>query len=110
MAQYTAYTDTNGIKWTIITSANGMIATVLDETEPKYIPPATDLIQPILTDDGTEMGRVEAERKAFQGLREKMDAFAKEHVQGTGLTVKAHAPIPWWVWAGGAYLLLRKRR
>lgn len=108
MAQYTAYTDGNGIKWTIITSARSLMGTVLDDAEPKYIPPATDMAQQILTDDGTEAGRAEAERHAMEGLREQIDAFSKAHTQSTGLTVKASAGMPWWLWVGLGLALLRK--
>ena len=44
MAGYEKYKDQNQVTWNIITAGNGytMIATVLDDADPKYDPPATD--------------------------------------------------------------------
>ncbi len=114
MAEYKSYRDANGITWTIITAAKALMATVSDDAEPRYIPPATDMAQTILSDDGTEVGRAEAERKAFEGLRAQVDAWASQHTLGTGLTVRASAGggVPWWLWAGLAlaYLSTTSRR
>lgn len=96
MAEYVKYTDANGIAWTIITTDRNMMATVMDDAEPRYIPPATDQVTGIVT-QGDET-RVEVERNAFQRLRTLIDDFAAAHRDATGLSVKARASIPGWVW------------
>lgn len=102
MAEYVTYTDTNGIAWTIITTERNMMATVADAAEPRYIPPATDQAVPIVSQGGET--RVEVERRAFQGLRDLIEAYAASHRDATGLSVKAKASVPVWVWLIAGYL------
>lgn len=98
MAEYVTYQDTNGITWRIITTEHNMMATVMDDAEPRYIPPATDQSVQIVT-QGDET-RAEVERNAFQKLRDLIDTWATAHRDATGLSVKASG-VPWgWVLLG----------
>lgn len=111
MAEYVTYTDTNGIKWTIITTERNMMATVADDAEPRYIPPATDQATAITTTGDST--RPEVERVAFAKLRDSIEEYAKANRQSTGLSVKARAGVPWWAWLLGGLVLWesgKKRR
>lgn len=99
MAEYKTYTDVNGVKWTIATAARSLLATVLDDTEPRYFPPPNDLVEVVPTpDDETPAALAEVRRTAFGRLRNAIDDFAKDHKAAVGLTVKPSG--------GGAVVLL----
>lgn len=99
MAEYQSYTDVNQVKWTIYESANTLGAYVSDDNEGAvYVPTPADL-STVITTQGDET-RQEVVRTAFARLREKIDAYAKEHQNQVALRVKASPG------GGGGLLLL----
>lgn len=92
---YESYKDSNGITWTVLSTANGwtMIASVLDSADPKYEPPATDQMAstpaamgPALTPLGPTP---EQTRVIFTKLRDDIEAYAKAHRGAAILKVTA---------------------
>ena len=107
MGQYQAYTDANGVRGTVSSSGKNLLATVLDDAQPRYIPDAED--QTAIIPSSDEAGAVEAERKAFTTLRERVDAYAEEHKANAGLTVSAHRDSSW-IWIAALVLLVMSGR
>lgn len=85
-----------------------MLATVLDDAEPKYIPPAEDLADVVTVETG-DAERAEAERATFVRLRGKIDAYAAAHKDSTGLSVRS-SPSSGLLWVVVAILILGARR
>lgn len=82
MAEYGAYTDGNGVKWTIITTGSQLFATMPAEANPRYVPDPPDLgpvtMLSAAKDGDTEAERTEAARKSFLNLREVIDTWAAD--------------------------------
>jgi hypothetical protein len=107
---YESYKDSNGVSWTVITTQNGftMIASVLDSADPKYDPPAEDLMES-MAQGGVQLGPVdivhtdpptaEQVRVIFTGLTKKIEAYAKAHRGAAILKVTAR-PVNWWLVGG----------
>jgi len=117
---YDGYNDSNGVHWTVVTTGNGftMLATVLDDADPRYDPPAEDLVVK-MAQGGVQIGdadivhtdppTAEQTRTLFVELAGKIEAFAKAH-RGPVLKVSASRPVPWWVWALLGVAILKSRR
>jgi hypothetical protein len=96
---YDHYRDSNGVTWTIVSTAHGwtMLGTVLDDADPRYDPDPGDLrntmeLTPInQVADHFVTPTAEQTRVLFLGLVDKIEAFAKEHRGATSLKVTAHA-------------------
>jgi hypothetical protein len=115
---YESIKDSNGVTWTVITTANGftMIASVLDSADPNYDPAPPDL-DAKMSQGGIQLGDIdivhtdpptpEQTRTLYIELVGKVQQWAKDHRGATSLKVTAKAPIPWWVWLIGGAVLLR---
>lgn len=113
---YESYRDSNGVTWTVISTQNGftMIGSVLDSADPKYDPPATDLMES-MAKGGVQLGPIdiihtepptaEQTRVIFTGLTRQIEAYAKSHRGGAVLKVTASPTSGWW-WLGGGLLML----
>lgn len=99
---YDHYRDTNGVTWTIVTTDNGwtMLATVLDDADPKYGFDPGDLkntmqtAAPNMIADKFIRPTGEQTQILFLGLVDKIEAFAKDHRTATVLKVTAR-PDNW---------------
>jgi hypothetical protein len=123
---YESYKDSNGVSWTVISTQNGftMLASVLDSADPKYDPPAEDLVES-MAQGGVQLGPIdiihtdpptpEQTRVIFTGLTKKIEAYAKSHRGAAVLKVTA-SKTNWTLVAllgAGLYLISevpRKRR
>lgn len=106
---YDHYTDTNGVTWQILPVNNGftLMATVRDDAEVVYDPPATD--QMVKMDAGgmqipTPFGDIaispkdasptgEQQRVLFTEIRDKIEAYAKANQGHQLMTVRAHPDV-----------------
>lgn len=118
---YESYKDSNGVTWTVITTQNGftMLGTVLDSADPRYDPPAEDIVEK-MAQGGVQIGPIdvihtdpptpEQTRVLFTGLVKKIEAYAKSH-KGPVLKVTAK-PTNWTalVLVGAALYLLYEGR
>lgn len=123
-SNYNRYSDRNGVTWTVTTTPNGytMIATVLDDADPRYDPPATDQMASMpLNPSALEVQNKtiiqpdpptgEQTRVIWLELVQKIEKYAAEH-KGA-LLAKVTSGPPWgWVAAilGGLWLLSKPRR
>lgn len=112
-----SYRDSNGVTWTVMEAENGwtQLGSVLDEADPKYDPPPEDVtasMPPAVSGDMSTVIRPNAEqtRVIFVELRDKMEAQATKLRGRAVLSVKAKAPVPWWVWALLGFAVLKSRR
>lgn len=115
---YESYKDSNGVTWTVITTANGftMIASVMDSADPKYDPPAEDFTAS-MPQGGVQLGPLdivhtaaptpEQTRTLYMELRGKIDEYAKSHrgAQHVTLKVEEHANSLAWLALGIVILI-----
>lgn len=111
---YDKYKDTNGVTWQVRQTGWNMLAYVADDASPRYDPPATDQQQGLPPPDDTGSGVAEPtgeqQRVMFTALAADIENFAKQHRGNTLLNVTASPPIPWWVWLGLGWLLLKGKK
>lgn len=117
------YRDTNGITWTVVWPAGKKrfeaIATVEDGADPAYDPVPPD-ITASMSQGGvqffgldiipSEEATTAQQQTLFLELRGKIDEYAAAHRRDTVLKVTPGHEVPWWVWALGAVLLLKRKR
>lgn len=102
--EYQTYKDANGVEWTIITASKTLSATVKDDAQPRYDPPASDVgptpLLAVASGDAAE--KAEGARRSFQNLRETIDKYAKDNETHVILRVSGAGGggVPWWVWLG----------
>lgn len=110
--EYQTYKDANGVEWTIITAAKTLSATVRDDAEPRYDPPAADAgPTPLLAVDSSDAAeKAEGARRSFQNLREMIDKYAKENETHVILRVTAKRDAAWVGLALVALILLSDGR
>lgn len=114
--------DTNGVTWKVISLANGfhLIASVMDDADPKYDPPAQDQ-EASMAQGGIQVGGVdivhtdpptgEQARVLYTELVANVEKYAQAHRGEVDLKVTAHADAtPWWLWVGLGLVLLRRPR
>jgi hypothetical protein len=106
---YRYYTDGNGVRWTIVSAAQAFSAYVDDAEERRYIPPAPDIGPVPRSNESDEAAQAESDRARFVALREQIDSFSQAHKNELGLQVTAKAGMPWWVWAGLLWFLMKRR-
>lgn len=112
---YDKYKDTNGVVWQVRQTGWKMLAYVPDGADPSYEPPATDQQQEMTPASFDPVGEAvgpsgEQQRVMFIDLTKDIETYAKAHRANVVLKVTASPPLPWWVWAGLAWLLLKRRR
>lgn len=121
---YDKYKDSNGVTWTVTTVPNGytMIASVRDDAERKYDPPAEDQMAKMpLNPSALEVNNKtviqpdpptgEQTRVIWLELVQKIEAYAAAHKGALMQTVTASPPWGWLlVIAGGLYYLSKPRR
>lgn len=107
---YESYKDSNGVTWTVISTANGftLIGSVLDSADPKYDPPAEDQTAK-MAQGGVQLGpwdivhtdppTGQQQQVLFTELTGKIEEYAKAHRGGVLLKVTAKP-------GGGAAVLL----
>lgn len=106
MPEYRNYTDSNGVRWTMLNTDRVMSAFVADDEVRRYIPDPPD-IEPVgMPHEGTEAAQAEAERARFVMVRNKIEEYAKNHKLNVGLQVTESPPGGGLGWLALGLLLL----